>query len=73
MCGICGIIDKDKFNKIEKNLIQGMNNVSLHRGPDGEGYYHYKNLAFGHRRLAIIDLTENGSSTDDLFTIFNHL
>jgi asparagine synthase (glutamine-hydrolysing) len=60
MCGICGIIDKDKFNKIEKNLIQGMNNVSLHRGPDGEGYYHYKNLAFGHRRLAIIDLTENG-------------
>jgi asparagine synthase (glutamine-hydrolysing) len=26
-----------------------------HRGPDGTGSYHSLNVAFGHRRLAIID------------------
>jgi asparagine synthase (glutamine-hydrolysing) len=29
-----------------------------HRGPDGEGVWHEGRVAFGHRRLSIIDLTE---------------
>ena len=37
-----------------------MNKKIAHRGPDGEGYYVDRNIAFGHRRLAIIDLSKAG-------------
>ena len=59
MCGISGIINQ-KNNIINKEDIIAINNLATHRGPDGEGYYHDQNLSFGHRRLAIIDLTKNG-------------
>lgn len=63
MCGIAGIVwnqerykEKEMFNRVIKDLT----NALLHRGPDDEGFFFDKNLAFGHRRLAIIDLTESG-------------
>ncbi|MFN7624684.1 MAG: asparagine synthetase B family protein, partial [Acidobacteriota bacterium] len=31
-----------------------------HRGPDGGGFYTHDGLGFGHRRLAIIDLSHEG-------------
>jgi asparagine synthase (glutamine-hydrolysing) len=37
-----------------------MTRLLAHRGPDGEGFYEGKELGLGHRRLAILDLTENG-------------
>ena len=58
MCGISGIISKVK-NKEE--LIKGMNDKIIHRGPDAEGIYKSKSVAFGQRRLSIIDLTDNGN------------
>ena len=58
MCGINGIISKVK-NKEE--LIKGMNDKIIHRGPDAEGIYTSKSVAFGQRRLSIIDLTDNGN------------
>lgn len=57
MCGINGIITKDK-NKEE--LIHNMNDKIIHRGPNSEGIYVDDTLALGHRRLSIIDL-EGGS------------
>lgn len=59
MCGICGIINQDE-SKINKSQIEEINNISKHRGPDAEGYFLHKNLAFGHRRLSIIDLSDQG-------------
>jgi len=59
MCGISGIINQKNNNVSEDDIIT-INNLAAHRGPDGEGYYHNNNLSFGHRRLAIIDLTKNG-------------
>ncbi|MDC0917534.1 asparagine synthase (glutamine-hydrolyzing) [Candidatus Marinimicrobia bacterium] len=59
MCGISGIINQKNSN-VNKDDIVTINNLASHRGPDGEGYYHSNNLSFGHRRLAIIDLTNNG-------------
>ncbi|AZQ61916.1 asparagine synthase (glutamine-hydrolyzing) [Flammeovirga pectinis] len=59
MCGITGIISKS--NEVDiKYSISKMTDKLIHRGPDGFGYYYDKNIAFGHRRLSIIDLSENG-------------
>ena len=54
MCGING------FNFVDRNLIKRMNDSLKHRGPDGEGVFLDKNVSLGHRRLAIIDLSEKG-------------
>lgn len=53
MCGIAGIIGKEK-NKDE--LIRKMVDAIHHRGPDDDGYYSDETVAFGMRRLSIIDL-----------------
>jgi asparagine synthase (glutamine-hydrolysing) len=58
MCGINGIISKDK-NK--KDIIKKMNDKIMHRGPDAEGIYVDENVALGHRRLAIIDVKDTGN------------
>ncbi|MCT7506066.1 asparagine synthase (glutamine-hydrolyzing) [Aliarcobacter cryaerophilus] len=57
MCGITGIISK---NKIEKNIIEPMTDNIIHRGPDGFGYYYGEKFVFGHRRLSIVDLSDAG-------------
>lgn len=57
MCGITGIISK---NKINEKIIETMTDTIIHRGPDGFGYYHGENFSFGHRRLAIVDISEAG-------------
>ena len=62
MCGISGIVNTDG-SVVSKNEIEQMNDLISHRGPDGEGYYCYKNLAFGHKRLSIIDLSEREATS----------
>lgn len=59
MCGISGIISK-QGKSIEPFLIKQLNEVISHRGPDSSGYFSYKNIAFGHQRLSIIDLSDDG-------------
>jgi asparagine synthase (glutamine-hydrolysing) len=58
MCGIAGIISK---NEEELKNISKMCDTIIHRGPDGHGYYYDQCFALGHRRLAIVDLTEHGA------------
>ena len=62
MCGISGFADYNK--KTGRDILEKMNRIMAHRGPDGEGYGLYENslasLGLGHRRLSIIDLTEGG-------------
>ena len=58
MCGITGIVSN---NKNKKELIHLMNDRIKHRGPDSEGIYVDDNVALGHRRLAIIDLSQAGN------------
>lgn len=59
MCGISGIISTHQLEG-QESVIRRMNDALSHRGPDGEGYWSNtkKTVHFGHRRLAIIDLTE---------------
>ena len=58
MCGINGIIDKQKTPHFSE--IKQMNNAISHRGPDGEGILKFENCILGHRRLSIQDLSDKG-------------
>lgn len=61
MCGIAGIISMNPQH-ISTERLKRMTDVLAHRGPDGEGFWMNTNntVGFGHRRLAIIDLTDGG-------------
>jgi asparagine synthase (glutamine-hydrolysing) len=59
MCGVSGIVDK-RGGAVDRVAIERLTDPIAHRGPDGSGYYFGRNLAFGHRRLSIIDLSEQG-------------
>lgn len=56
MCGICGIISYSSDVRIDRALVGKMCDRIVHRGPDAEGYHVNENMAFGMRRLKIIDL-----------------
>lgn len=58
MCGICGMFSKN--NKIDQKKFEHMVDLVAYRGPDDRGVYYDKNIALGHRRLAIIDLSREG-------------
>lgn len=57
MCGIAGYIGKKPVNK-EK--FDRMTDIIEHRGPNDRGVFIDGNIAFGHRRLSIIDVTDAG-------------
>lgn len=62
MCRISGIISKQYSKESLSYHIQAMNDSQQHGGPDGEGSFidERSGLAFGHRRLALLDLSTNG-------------
>jgi asparagine synthase (glutamine-hydrolysing) len=54
MCGICGEVN---FNgDVAGDLLAAMSEQMRPRGPDAGGTFSQDGLAFGHRRLSIIDL-----------------
>lgn len=59
MCGIAGILSR-RQEQISASRLKRMTDEIRHRGPDGEGLFVQDNLALGHRRLSIIDLSDNG-------------
>jgi asparagine synthase (glutamine-hydrolysing) len=56
MCGIAGIVGTKASVETARSMAQRLR----HRGPDGEGVWGEPGVAFGHRRLAILDLSEGG-------------
>lgn len=58
MCGICGFLNR-RGTAAQNDVIEKMNAAIAHRGPDGGGVFVNGPFAAGHRRLAVIDLTEN--------------
>jgi asparagine synthase (glutamine-hydrolysing) len=69
MCAIAGLIG----DRRAAQLVRGMMEVQRHRGPDGEGVFAHDDIALGHRRLAILDLSNAGAqpmtSEDGRWTI----
>lgn len=75
MCGIAGFASARHDQEIAKKTIKQMTDLMVHRGPDGEGFYVDDQIAFGHRRLSIIDLAGGAqpmfSGDGNLVIIFN--
>ena len=64
MCGICGLLQTRRETPPEQlgAIVDAMANTLGHRGPDDAGRWvdAAAGLAFGHRRLSIIDLSATG-------------
>lgn len=56
MCGISGLFDLQGKRDYPRDLLQRINDIQQHRGPDEAGLHLEPGVALGHRRLSIIDL-----------------
>ncbi len=56
MCGIAGATGVGA-----RELVEAMRDLLAHRGPDGKGIFSDHEIALGHRRLSIIDLSDAAS------------
>lgn len=61
MCGITGIINLKSDISINPDYISKMTNAIFHRGPDFGDIYKSNKIHLGHRRLSIIDLSNNAN------------
>ena len=60
MCGLSGKLWFDGARPADRELVAAMTAALAHRGPDGDGLAVSGPCAFGHRRLAIVDLSDAG-------------
>ncbi len=64
MCGIAGFCapgrDLTTEESYRRNILDTMNRVQKHRGPDAEGIYLGKHCGLAHVRLSILDLAHGG-------------
>lgn len=81
MCGINGAFALNKENIVGqkpniRSTIDDMNGSILHRGPDSDGVYVKGPVAFGFRRLSIIDLDDSANqpmadTEENVVLVFN--
>ncbi len=73
MCGFVGFTNQiNDANQVIENMMEEIR----HRGPDAGGKYVDEDIALGHRRLSIIDISEQGnqplySEDGNLVLVFN--
>ena len=60
MCGISGEVRFDNAPP-QLDAVQKMSLVQEPRGPDGAGVFQTQNIAFAHRRLKVIDLSDHAA------------
>jgi asparagine synthase (glutamine-hydrolysing) len=63
VCGITGIFGYGRQDYVSADVVGRMRDAMVHRGPDGAGMWIAENgrVAFGHRRLSFLDLTETAN------------
>jgi len=59
VCGIFGLLSKTA--SVDAHQVGHLTDLVAHRGPDGRGVMVNGNVGLGHRRLAIIDLSDDGA------------
>lgn len=60
MCGMCGIVAFGDSFDASARTVEAMAETLAHRGPDDAGAAAWGRVAFGHRRLSIVDLSPAG-------------
>jgi asparagine synthase (glutamine-hydrolysing) len=60
MCGICGVVQLvgEPREVVDPGVLERMTDVITHRGPDDRGFFAEPGVAFGVRRLSIIDVAD---------------
>ena len=78
MCGIAGSVSFLKNRRVDKAVLQAMSDEMISRGPDGGGValIHDGRVGLAHRRLAIVDLSEQANqpmsnADSSVYIIFN--
>jgi asparagine synthase (glutamine-hydrolysing) len=75
MCGLAGIFELDTERVADRTTIRMMTEALVHRGPDGSGFHHHRNVALGFRRLALNDISRGdqpfANETESVVTICN--
>ncbi|MDR1289934.1 MAG: asparagine synthase (glutamine-hydrolyzing), partial [Planctomycetaceae bacterium] len=76
MCGICGAVWTGLGEPLELPVLDVMTDILAHRGPDDRGTFIDRGVALGHRRLAIVDLTQSGhqpmhNDSETIHIVFN--
>jgi len=56
MCGIAALVDFRRNVSGERETIKQMTETLSKRGPDDTNYFFDQSVAFGHKRLAVVDL-----------------
>ncbi|MFP4663028.1 MAG: asparagine synthase (glutamine-hydrolyzing) [Bacteroidales bacterium] len=59
MCGIAGYYASDGF--VSEKELKSMAHILEHRGPDADGFYINSKAGLAHRRLSILDLSDNAN------------
>jgi asparagine synthase (glutamine-hydrolysing) len=75
MCGICGIVFRDRSQRVSSDVLAAMNRRLIHRGPDDEGIFVDENAGFAMRRLSIIDVEAGhqpqSNENEDIWIVYN--
>ena len=75
MCGISGIVYRDRERAVCAEDLRKMCAALLHRGPDEEGFFISANVGLGIKRLNVIDLVTGNQpiSNEDgrIWVVFN--
>jgi len=75
MCGICGQVNADRSRPVDQRILDKMNSVLVHRGPDSSGRYLNENVGLAVRRLAVVDLVTGDqpitNETGKVHIVFN--
>lgn len=72
MCGIVGVFQHQWNQDAANGFVSRQLDEISYRGPDGRGVYYTEDVALGHARLSIIDLSSGSqpmSTADGRFTI----
>ena len=76
MCGLAGVLDRSRTTSSDalNEAVSAMADVLGHRGPDDHGTWvdASAGIAFGHRRLAVIDLSEDRAAQQQMEQALKH-